>query len=105
MLICMAVCACVCVCVWMCARARAVTRVIAQCLGRSIFTWGDQIPYKAFDVLIATVMQQTVCEKRSADCLHISLLQGALEAAVSQDVTPSAPTSEERKVIHLSSFF
>lgn len=39
-------------------------------------------------------MQQAVGQEGSADSFHISLLQGALEATMSQDVTPPAPTKD-----------
>lgn len=79
-----------------------VTRVVGQCLGRPIFAWGDQVPDEAFDVLITAVMQQAVGQEGSADGLHISLLQGALEATMSQDVTPPTPTKDREKGTTLS---
>lgn len=83
-------------------RWRRITRVIGQCLGGPIFTWGDQVPDETFDVLISTVVQQTVGQKGPADRLHIRLLQRALEATVSQDVTPPAPTEDPQvKTIYL----
>lgn len=68
-----------------------VTRMVGQCLSGAVFTWGNQVPNEAFDVLIPTIMQQAVSQQGSADCFHICLLQRALEAAMSQDVTPPAP--------------
>lgn len=68
--------------------------MIGQCLGGPIFTWGDQVPNETLDVLISTVVQQTVGQKGPADRLHIRLLQGALEATMSQDVTPPAPPED-----------
>lgn len=84
-----------------------VTRVVSQCLGGPVFTWGDQVPDETFDVLVPTVMQQAVGQQGSADGFHIGLLQGALEATVSQDVTPSTPTKKrqrERKGTNLSAY-
>lgn len=71
-----------------------LTRVIRQRPGGAIFTWSDQVPDEALDVLVATVMQQTVGQESPADRLHVRLLQGTLEAAVSEDVTPPTPTKE-----------
>lgn len=74
-----------------------ITRVIGQCLGGPIFTWRDQVPDETFDVLVSTVMQQAVGQEGPADRLHISLLQGALEATMSQNVTPPAPTEDREE--------
>lgn len=71
--------------------------MIGQCLGGPIFTWGDQIPDETFDVLVSTVVQQTVGQEGPADRLHVSLLQGALEATMSQNVTPPAPTEDRQE--------
>lgn len=73
------------------------TGVVGQRLRGSIFTWGDQVPDEALDVFVTTVMQQAVGKEGSADLFHVGLLQGALEATVSQDVAPPAPTKEGRK--------
>lgn len=66
--------------------------MVGQRLGGPIFTWGDQVPDEALDILVTTVMQQAVGQEGSADCFHIGLLQGSLEATMSQDVTPPTPT-------------
>lgn len=68
--------------------------MVGQCFGGSVFTWGDQVPDEALDILVTTIMQQAVGQKGSADCFHIGLLQGTLEATVSQDVTPPTPTED-----------
>lgn len=74
--------------------SEGVTRVVGQCLGGSVFTWGDQVPDEALDILVTTIMQQAVGQKGSADCFHIGFLQGTLEATVSQDITPPTPTKD-----------
>lgn len=33
-----------------------ITRVVGQCLGGPIFTWGNKVPNEALDILITTVM-------------------------------------------------
>lgn len=68
--------------------------MVGQCLGGPVFARCDQVPDEALDVLVAAVMQQAVGQEGSADLLHVGLLQGALEAAVSQDVAPSTPTED-----------
>lgn len=73
------------------------TRVVCQRLGGPIFTWGDKVPDEALDVLIATVMQQAIGKEGSADCFHIHLLQGALEATMSEDVTPPTPPIDKHE--------
>lgn len=74
------------------------TRVVGQRLCGTIFTRGDQVPDEALDILITTVMEQAVGQKGSADGFHISLFQGALEATMSQDVTPPTPTENNQSV-------
>jgi len=69
--------------------------VVGQCFGGPVFTWGDQVPNETFDVFVSTVMQQAVGQQGPADGFHICLLQGALEATVSQDVTPPTPTEDK----------
>lgn len=69
--------------------------MVGQRLGGPIFTRGDKVPDEALDVLIATVMEQTVGEEGSADRFHISLLHGAFKTPVSQDVVPPSPPKDE----------
>lgn len=71
-----------------------VTRVVGQQLGGPVLTGVDQVPDEALDVLVSTVMQQAVGQQRSADLLHIRLLQGSFEATVSQDVIPPTPPAK-----------
>lgn len=73
------------------------TRVVCQRFNGPIFTWGDQVPDEALDVLITTVMQQAIGQEGSADCFHVHLLKGALEATVSQDVTPPTPPIDKHE--------
>lgn len=71
--------------------------MVGQCLGGPVFTRRDQVPDEALDILVTAVMQQAVGQEGSADCFHIGLLQGALEATMSQDVTPPTPTKDRQK--------
>lgn len=73
-----------------------ITRVVGQCFGCSVYTWGDQVPDKALDILVTTIMQKAVGQEGSADCFHIGLLQGTLKATMSQDVTPPTPTKDQK---------
>lgn len=68
--------------------------MVGQCLGGPICTRGDQVPDETLDVLVSTVMQQAVGQQGPADFFHVGLLQGALEAPMSQDVSPPAPAKE-----------
>lgn len=66
--------------------------MVGQRLRRPVLTRGDQIPDETFDVLISAVMQQAISQEGSTDGFHIRLLQGALEAAMRQDVNPPSPS-------------
>jgi len=79
------VCVCVCVC----------TGVVGERLGGPVSTRGDEVPDEALDVLVSAVVQQAVGQQRPADRLHVRLLQGPLEAPVSQDVAPPAPPTRQ----------
>lgn len=74
--------------------------MVGQRLGGPIFTWGNQVPDETLNILITAIMQQAVGKEGSADCFHIGLLQGALEAAMSQDVTPPSPTIDVHPHTH-----
>lgn len=69
--------------------------MVGQRLGGSVFARGDQVPDEALDVLVSTVVQQAVGQERSADGLHVGLLQRPLEATVGQDVAPPSPPGGE----------
>lgn len=72
-----------------------LTRVVGERLGGSVLAGGDQVPDEALDVLVSTVVQQAVGQQRSADGLHVGLLQGPLEAAMGQDVAPPPPAGRK----------
>lgn len=72
------------------------TGMVEQGPRLAVFRGGDQVPDEAFDVLVAPVVMQAVNEQGPADGLHVLLLQGALVAAVAQDVIPATPAMGER---------
>lgn len=72
----------------------SLTRVVGQRLRGPVCAWGDQIPDETLDILVTAVMQQAVGQEGSTDRFHIGLLQGTLEAAMSQDVAPPTPTTD-----------
>lgn len=71
--------------------------MILQFFCLAIFSRANQVPNKAFDVLIPTVVQKTVHKDGTAYCLHISFSHASLKASMRQNISPTSPTNKTGK--------
>lgn len=49
------------------------TQVVLQLFGPAVFGGGDQVPHKAFDFVVPSVVHQAVGQQGPADTLHVSV--------------------------------
>lgn len=63
----------------------------------------DQVPDKALDVLVPSVVIETVHQDGSADGLYVLLSELTFVASMRQDVCPAAPAGKQRGSVQMES--
>lgn len=79
------------------------TRMIEQGSSLAISCGCDQVPDKALDVLIPSVVIETVHQDGSADGFNILLSELAFVASMGQDVCPAAPAGKQSVSMQMES--
>lgn len=79
------------------------TGVIEQGSSPAVGCGCDQVPDKALDVLIPSVVIEAVHQDGSADGLYILLGELAFVASMGQDIRPAAPAGEQKGSMQMES--
>lgn len=79
------------------------TGMIEQGSGLAIGRRRDQVPDKALDVLVSSVVIETVHQDGSADGFYILLRQLTFVASVGQDICPAAPAGKQKGGMQMES--
>lgn len=77
--------------------------MIEQGSSLAIGRGSDQVPDKALDVLVPSVVIQTVHQDGSADGFYIVLRELTFVASVGQDICPAAPAGKQKDGVQMES--